>query len=148
MSQIYGPKAVESGLSQAKGNISFLEGSGGSETQTTAAISTINPRWIKWGNFSKLGIEKAPPKDIVWWTGYNAEDPSRGFECRCAKAILWRTPELIASEYPDNFPPTSRLISAAQATSYSYIRLFGALVFLRSYVPVRPRGTPRPAAWA
>jgi len=25
LSQIYGPKAVESGLSQAKGNISFLE---------------------------------------------------------------------------------------------------------------------------
>jgi len=29
LSQIYGPKAVESGLSQAKGNISFLEGSRG-----------------------------------------------------------------------------------------------------------------------
>jgi len=26
LSQIYGPKAVESGLSQAKGNSSFLEG--------------------------------------------------------------------------------------------------------------------------
>jgi len=26
LSQIYGPKAVESGLSQANGNISFLEG--------------------------------------------------------------------------------------------------------------------------
>jgi len=39
LSQIYGPKAVESGLSQAKGNISFIED--GNDIVSEAELSKL-----------------------------------------------------------------------------------------------------------